>query len=370
MSAPSDIPGPPGRSASVILVAQREITSRLRSKAFLVSTGIMLAVLLGSVIIGGIVSSQRDDTAVAVVGSAAQQLQNVGGVELHRVDTEDQAIALVRDETVEAAVLPADGPTGLKVVAAESEPTTLVAQLSVAPPVELLDPPVRGSGLRYLAAVAFGAVFMISAATFGGVIAQSVVEEKQTRIVEILLSTIAAPVLLTGKIIGNTLLAFAQVILIVGCSVLGLSMTGGGALLGILGAPIAWFVIFFMIGFVLLASMYAASASLVSRQEDIQSTVTPVSMLVMIPYFLVIFLNDNDLVVTIMSYVPFSAAVGMPLRIFLGTAAWWEPLLSLAILIATTAGVIGVASRIYRNALLRTGARVKLADALRQSPDA
>jgi ABC-2 type transport system permease protein len=111
--------------------------------------------------------------------------------------------------------------------------------------------------------------------------------------------------------------------------------------------------------------MYAAAASLVSRQEDVQTTVTPVSMLVMIPYFVVIFLNDNDLVVTIMSYVPFSAAVGMPFRIFVGDASWWEPLLSLVILIVTTVAVIGAAARIYRNALLRTGARVPLLEALR-----
>jgi ABC-2 type transport system permease protein len=243
----------------------------------------------------------------------------------------------------------------------------LVAQLSAQPTVQLLSPPEVPDGLRYLAAVGFGAVFMMSAATFGGTIAQSVVEEKQTRIVEILLSSIPARVLLTGKIIGNSILAYAQVIVIAAIAVVGMSVTGGTELLGLLGGPMGWFVIFFAVGFVLLASMYAASASLVSRQEDIQATVTPVTMLVMIPYFLVIFFNGNQLVVTVMSYVPFSAAVGMPFRIFLGTAAWWEPLLSLLILIGTTAVVIGIAARIYRNALLRTGARVRLSEALRSN---
>ena len=60
-------------------------------------------------------------------------------------------------------------------------------------------------------------------------------------------------------------------------------------------------------------------------------------MLVMIPYFLIIFFNDDPTVLTIMSYVPFSAPVGMPMRVFLGDAQWWEPFLSLAILLATTA---------------------------------
>ena len=85
----------------------------------------------------------------------------------------------------------------------------------------------------------------------------------------------------------------------------------------------------------------------------------------MIPYFGVIFLRDNDLVLAIMSYLPFAAPVGMPMRVFLGTAQWWEPLLSLAILLATTVVVILIGSRIYANGLLRMGGQVKLKDALR-----
>ena len=126
-----------------------------------------------------------------------------------------------------------------------------------------------------------------------------------------------------------------------------------------------WFVVFFLFGFVLLASLFAAAASLVSRQEDVGAVTAPVTYLVMIPYFAVIFFNDNPVVMTIMSYVPFSAPVGMPMRLFLGSAQWWEPLVSLAVLIATTAVVVALGSRIYSNSLLRTGSRVKLKDALK-----
>jgi ABC-2 type transport system permease protein len=85
---------------------------------------------------------------------------------------------------------------------------------------------------------------------------------------------------------------------------------------------------------------------------------------VMVPYVLVIIFNTNPIVLGIMSYVPFSAPVGMPMRIFLGTAAWWEPPLSLVILLVSTAFVIAIGSRIYENSLLRMGGRVKLAEAL------
>ena len=103
---------------------------------------------------------------------------------------------------------------------------------------------------------------------------------------------------------------------------------------------------------------------MVSRQEDIGSTTTPVTMLIMIPYFLVIFFNDNPLVLGIMSYVPFSAPVGMPMRLFLGTAQWWEPLLSLVILIADGTGPDRAGCAHLRELAAQLGARVSWREAL------
>jgi ABC-2 type transport system permease protein len=165
-------------------------------------------------------------------------------------------------------------------------------------------------------------------------------------------------------VVGNSLLAFAQITAIALLAAVGLAVTGQHSLLSDLGPSLIWFVVFFAFGFVMLAALYAATASLVSRQEDVGSVTSPVMVLIMLPYFLVIFFNDNPLILGIMSYVPFSAPVGMPMRIFLGTAAWWEPLASLALLLLTTVVVIAIGSRIYSNSLLRTGSRVKLKDAL------
>lgn len=93
---------------------------------------------------------------------------------------------------------------------------------------------------------------------------------------------------------------------------------------------------------------------------------TPVMMLLMIPYFLIVFAADDPTVLGIMSYVPFSAPIGMPMQIFLGTAEWWEPILSLLVVIASAALVVVVGARVYENALLRTGGRVKLVEAMRR----
>lgn len=347
-----------------LLVAEREITTRLRSKSFLISTGILLLLVLGGIIFGSLTAQTPENPRIAVtdtsvVTAIGEQIEEVP------VDSVDEARALVESGDVEAAVVPDDStPLGVRIIADTAEPRGLILLLSQSPPVELLDPDAVPGGLAYLVAFGFGIVFFAAGMTFGPTIAQSVVEEKQTRVVEILLAAVPTRVLFTGKVVGTSVLAFGQIALIAAMAIIGLTVTGQDALLVGLGAAVVWFVVFFVVGFVLIASLFAATGAMVSRQEDIGATTTPVMMLVMLPYFLVIFFNDNPLVVGIMSYVPFSAPVAMPLRLFLGTAEWWEPLLSLGILAVTTVALIAVGVRIYENSLLRLGARVSWREAL------
>jgi ABC-2 type transport system permease protein len=358
-------PATPTFAQSSWLVAEREVRMKLRSKAFLISTGILMLVVLGSILIGGFIGSNTESTKVAVTSDTAAAVQGQPGIEATEVASAEEAEELVRDGDVTAAILPDDStPLGIVVVAESETPSGLLQQLSITPPVTLLDGDAQNPFLAYLVAIAFGVVFFASAMTFGSTIAQSVVEEKQTRVVEILMSAVPVRALLAGKVIGNSLLAFGQIAVIAALSIIGLTITGQSDLLSLLGAPVLWFVVFFVLGFVLLAALFAATGSMVSRVEDIGSTTTPVTMLVMIPYFLVIFFYDNPLVLGIMSYVPFSAPVGMPVRLFLGDAQWWEPLVSLAILAITALGTIVLGSKIYENSLLKLGGTVKWRDAL------
>ena len=359
----------PGLGSATWLIADREIRMRLRSKAFLISTGILMLIVLASVIFGGITSQNPSQPKVAAVGTGITIAEESQAMDVTEAGSVAEAEQLVRDGDVEAAIVPdpsPDAPYGVSVIALEEAPGSVLSLLSVTPEVELLEPVDLGQNplLIYLVAIGFGLVFFMSAMTFGSTIAQSVVEEKQTRIVEILMATVPVRALLAGKILGNSILAFAQIALISGLAGVGMLASGQDILLADLGPSLIWFVVFFAFGFVLLAALYAATAALVSRQEDMASATTPVTYLVMIPYFLVIFFNDNPLVLAIMSYVPFSAPVGMPMRVFLGTAEWWEPLLSLAVLIVSTLLVLALGSRMYSNALLRMGARVKWREAL------
>ncbi|MGF3053160.1 ABC transporter permease [Microbacterium sp. YY-03] len=357
----------PSFGQSVALVAEREVKSKLQSKAFVVSTLILFAIVLGGILFSGFSGDALSSkTKVAATGTSASQLAEVPGLEVVEVNSDDAAKEAVRDESAEAAVVTdSASPTGYTIVTLTEVDSSLTSVLSIAPKTEILEPSTTDPFMRYIVAIAFGVVFMMAATMFGTTITQSVIEEKSTRVVEILISTISTRALLAGKVLGNTILAMMQVIGIVVVAIIGLTITGQSGLLGMLGAPLVWFAVFFFFGFILLAAMFAAAASMVSRQEDAGATTTPITMLIMIPYVLIIVFNDNSAVLTAMSYVPFSAPVGMPMRLFLGEAQWWEPLLSLAILIATAALAIVIGAKIYDNTLLKMGSRVTLKEALK-----
>ncbi|MEN0101575.1 MAG: ABC transporter permease [Curtobacterium sp.] len=351
---------------AVRLVSIREIQARLRSKAFVISALILLLMVVASIVVGGIVGKSSGDSTTPVAVVDGVSLPSTGGLDVTRVDDRAAAERLVRSGDVDAAIVPESGPIGFGVVGLDSAPTDVVQALSVSPKVELLDPDAMAPGLISLVGIAFGIVFFAAAVTFGQSIAQSVVEEKATRVVEILMAAIPARALLAGKVIGNSVMALGQIVAIAIAAAVTLAVTGQDNLFTLLGPSMLWFVVFFAFGFVLIAALFAASAALVSRQEDVGSVTTPVMMLVMIPYFLIIFAADNPTVLGIMSYVPFSAPIGMPMRIFLGTAEWWEPIVSLLVVIASAALVVVIGARVYENALLRTGGRVKLTEALQR----
>jgi ABC-2 type transport system permease protein len=353
---------------ATLLVAEREILSQVRAKAFIISTTITLVLVIGGIILSSVLGGRETEaTPVAIAGSVPAVVAQSESLDLTEVADRDEAEALVRSGDVEAALVRDDSPVGFSLIALDEAPAELVAALSVSPEVQLLEPAEAASGLRTLIGLAFGLVFMIAVLGSGATIMQNTVQEKQSRVVEILLAAVPARALLAGKILGNSVIGVGTAAAIAAAAALGLAVTGQSELLDLLSAPLIWFVVFFIFGFVLVASVFAAGAALVSRQEDTGAVMTPAMMLVMIPYFGVVLFGDNPLVMTILSYIPFSAPVAMPVRMFFGEAEWWEPLISLVLLVIAAAAVMLVASKIYTNSLLRMGSRVSLRDALKAS---
>ena len=355
--------------SAVGTVAAREMGVKATSKPFIITTLILLAAALAATLLvprlGDLFAGGA--TRVAVVEQTVPSVQALGeDYAPQTVGSEDAAREAVRSGAADAAVVPDPGnPAGVSVLAMTDAPSDLVQALSTSPGVELLDPTAPNPALRYLMAFGFGLVFFMAAITFGQQIAVSVIEEKQSRVVEILLAAVPARAMMAGKVLGNAAMAILQVALLAGALLLGLQINGDVLPLDGMGVPILWFVVLFSIGFVMIAALYAAAASMVSRQEDIGSTSMPVMMLIMLPYFGVIFFNDNPEALRIMSWIPFSAPVAVPLRIFLDQGEWWEHIGSLVLLIVTTALAIWLAAVIYERSILRTGKALNWREALR-----
>ena len=355
--------------SAVGTVAAREMGVKATSKPFIITTLILLAAALAATLLvprlGDLFAG--DATSVAVVDQTAPSVQALGeDYAPQTVASADAAREAVLSGAADAAVVPDPGsPAGVSVLAMTDAPSGLVQALSTSPGVELLDPAAPNPALRYLMAFGFGLVFFMAAVTFGQQIAVSVIEEKQSRVVEILLAAVPARAMMAGKVLGNAAMAILQVALLAGALLLGMQINGNVLPLDGMGVPILWFVMLFSIGFVMIAALYAAAASMVSRQEDIGSTSMPVMMLIMLPYFGEIFFNDNPEALRIMSWIPFSAPVAVPLRIFLDQGEWWEHIGSLVLLIVTTALAIWLAAVIYERSILRTGKALKWREALR-----
>ncbi len=213
-----------------------------------------------------------------------------------------------------------------------------------------------------IAGIAFGLLFYMASLLFGLSIAQSVVEEKQSRIVEILTAAIPVRALLTGKVLGNTVLAFAQMVLLVGVALIGLSFTEYDRFLPMFTEALLWYLPFFVAGFVALACVWAAFGAMASRVEDLQSTTMPLTFLLVAIFLGAINLDGVGTVVG--SYVPVMSTIVMPVRLLEGDAAWWEPVLALALTLGFCWLTIRFGARLYRRALLQTQGRVSLRQAL------
>jgi ABC-2 type transport system permease protein len=267
----------------------------------------------------------------------------------------------VRSGDADAAVV-----AGPRVLAMEEAPGDVVDALSTRPAVQLLDPATIDPGLAFLVPFALAMLFFFVSFTFGLQIAQSVTEEKQTRIVEILVSSVPVRALLAGKVAAMTLLAFGQIVLIALATMIGMRVADVDAsIVSAVGPAVGWFLPFFLLGFVMLATLWAGVGALVARQEDLSGASMPLQIAVMVPFIAVLSAGDNPALMKVLSYVPLSSPIAMPIRMFNGDAAVWEALASLVLLALAAVGLLILGARVYEGSLLRTNGRTSFAAALR-----
>lgn len=379
------------------IVAEREVRTRLRDKTFLGATAFTLLLLVGAFVVSAVVSGRTTayDVAVtspggsAAVAGAQQALRASSGDAVVRArDAGDSGRAerMVRDQDVDAALVPTgdgfaivgndDVDPGLRDALrtgvtrsvlsanAKAQAVDLAAlQAGTEAPVRLLDPGPEDADARSAVAFGFAIIFLFTALAFGMTIAQSVVQEKESRVVEILAAAVPIRALLWGKVIGNTVLALMQILLIAVVAMVGLAATGRGSLLSGIGPAVAWYVALFVLGFVSLASLWSVAGSIAGRQEDLQSTTLPGQIILFLPYFVSIF--GSDQVKTVFSMLPIVSTMTMPGRIAEGHVPGWQIAVAIATTVAAAAVFVRIGERCYERTLLHTSGRMSYRQALR-----
>ena len=208
--------------------------------------------------------------------------------------------------------------------------------------------------------------------TYGNWVAQSVAEEKSNRVMELLVTAATPRQLLTGKVLGTSAAGLTQYLVMILAVVAGFIANGPiSNALGVAGelpftlpelepAWVIGFTCFFLLGFVLYATLYAAAGSLVSRVDDVQQAVGPLIYLAMAGYFVSFFaMNVPDAGwVRLAAFVPFFSPYLMPARMLLTSVESWEVVLAIVLLAIAVAGAIWLAARIYSAGVLMYGQRV------------
>ncbi|SFN97460.1 ABC-2 type transport system permease protein [Geodermatophilus obscurus] len=379
----------------VRLVAAREISTRIRDRTFIASSVLMIVLILGVLVFQVVVNSGDDTQRVGVVGDPGQlgtaieaQAEALDvGVEVVPFDTGESARAAVETEEVDAVLL--DGTGSAPELVVGTPDATLEALVSGAvgsvalgevlagagvdaadlPQVTVtsLDDDTAADGQRTAVAVVGVVVLYSLLILFAQFVAQGVVEEKSSRVVELLLATMRPWQLLAGKILGLGVLGLGQIAVIAAIGIGGALAFDVVELPGELVGTVLWLLFWFVLGYALFASLFAVAASLVSRQEDLGSVLTPAS-LVLVAGFIVAIQAASDpesTLAVVTSYVPGLSPMVMPVRQAAGDVALWEVAVAVLLMLVAIALVVRLGGRVYSGALLRTGGRTKLKEALR-----
>jgi ABC-2 type transport system permease protein len=202
---------------------------------------------------------------------------------------------------------------------------------------------------------------------FGAMVLNGVLEEKASRVVEVLLARIPARALLAGKIVGIGLLGLAQIGVTALAALVAVAVVPSIHIPAVGGAVLAWAVVWFVLGYALYATVYGALGSLGSRVEDAQSVAGPVMVILPVAYFasFLMIAQPASAAARAISYFPLTAPMAMPGRIAMGAAAWWEPVTAAILTLVTAAALVLLAGRLYTNAILHAGPRLSLKDAWR-----
>jgi ABC-2 type transport system permease protein len=384
---------------TVWLVARRELRERVASRAFQISTALtvllVLGLLLAPTIFGfddppayeiGVAGASDTDYAAAVTAGSANEDTTATTSDYQ---SESALRDAVRDGDVDIGIV--DDATVLTSPDTDQELTSLVASAIIAedlsrraddlgltadavqqllgagPTIEDVEPATEEEQGASVVAFIGTVLLFVSIVTYGQWILIGVVEEKSSRVVEVVLGAVRPRHLLAGKVVGIGILGLAQLLII---AVMGLVVARATGTFEVPEVGIGLFaivVLWFLLGFTFFASGFAVAGSLVSRQEDAQNASFPLTLIMLVGYFTATSAlggGDNPVLRTLSIIPPFSPMT-MPLRQATGQAQAWEVVVAVVLMLVAIVAMLRIGGTVYSGGLLKTGGKIKVREALR-----
>jgi ABC-2 type transport system permease protein len=394
------------RLRSIWLVARREILERARSRGFVLSVAFTTLFVVGSFVVPAILFGDEEATPIGIVEPAPANLQSTiesvaatADHDITIVTFPDRAAgeAALTAETIDVLVaVPADlSSAGDVLFAKETDPflTSLLgnaivglrvgevladsdvdqaalAQAQVPPPATAIDPDTDAESATFVFANIGTVLILVGIFSFGFAVLTGVVEEKQSRVVEVVLSTVRPRDLLMGKVLGIGILGVFQLAFFVGAAVVAAIVTGSFTLPPSTPTAVVMLVVWFTLGYTLYATTLGFLGSLASRMEEASNATTPVTLVAMASYFIALFAVVDDpsgTIATIATFLPPSAPFVVPLRAAYDAIPPWQVGVSIVLTVLAIWALFVVGGRVYSGAALSVGGRMKLRDAWRSA---
>jgi len=380
---------------SIFLVASREITERTQGRAFLISTIAIIAVVLAGVIVPTLndqttrVHAGITDGTPAALETALRDAARADDaqLELRRYPTVAAGETALRDDEADVLIVAGerlvwksepDAELAAVVTAAvqrvrfseraaelgltAEQATTLLAPAPV--PARSLDSADPDQEAREAIAFVSFILLLLMLIFYGTAVAEGVAQEKGTRVMELLVCRVRPRDLLAGKVLGIGLVGLGQMLLAL--------LAGAAAIVALdtidvpaaVPATLASAVVWFALGYAFWSVALAAVGALVSRVEDLQAAVAPLTWtMTLCAMSAPVAAESPDAWYSLVaSLLPITAPFAMPVRIAVGNVAAWEIMLAAAIILAAIYGLVRLGGAVYSGALLRMGGRPRLRD--------
>lgn len=379
------------------LVAERGLVENIRSRSFKVVTALLLLLSAAAVTLPQIIGDDGTTYTLVTEGPAPSDVTaaldaagGAGGFSVAYLSRDSEA-------AVRQAVRDGDATTGLagnslftasdaggtfpvlvaqavvtletarRMVAAGLTPQQATELQSITPPEQVTVGRVSDEGR---AGVGFlvGIILYIALTFAGNSIATTVAMEKSTRISEVLLAVLRPSQILVGTVLAVGIITLGQLLVLATPLAIAVRITDSIGLPAVATSDLALAVVWFILGFALYAFLFAATAALVSKVTEVNTAIMPVTLLLLAGYFLaitVVTADPNSPWSIAASIFPLSAPLAMPIRWATGEVPVAQLLLAMTLTAATAVLLVGVASSIYRRALLITGHRVRLREVVR-----